>query len=87
MSPPYRQERFGFDESVKRLNADEKDKYLGTFSGSDKLISIYINQAIMGKANFDLSTHFVDDLVVVEKYKRTKANNSYIWIKLQINIS
>ncbi|MDD2487985.1 MAG: DNA gyrase/topoisomerase IV subunit A [Bacteroidales bacterium] len=60
-----------FDESVKRLNADERGKYLGTFSGSDKLISIY-KSGYYRLTNFDLSTHFVDDLVVVEKYKEQK---------------
>ena len=56
---------------LKRLNADERGKYLGTFSGSDKLISIY-KSGYYRLTNFDLSTHFVDDLVVVEKYKEQK---------------
>ncbi len=60
-----------FDEAVKRLNADERGKYLGTFSGSDKIITIN-KSGNYRLTNYDLSTHFDDDLIVVEKFKEDK---------------
>ncbi len=60
-----------FDESVKRLNADERGKYLGEFSGDDKIIAIY-KSGYYRLTNFDLQTHFADDLLIVEKFKSQK---------------
>ncbi len=60
-----------FDESVKRLNADERGNYLGEFSGDDKIIAIY-KSGYYRLTNFDLQTHFADDLLIVEKFKSQK---------------
>ncbi|MDD2576492.1 MAG: DNA gyrase/topoisomerase IV subunit A [Bacteroidales bacterium] len=60
-----------FDESVKRLNADERGNYLGEFSGDDKIIAIH-KSGYYRLTNFDLQTHFADDLLIVEKFKSQK---------------
>lgn len=60
-----------FDESVNRLNADERGRYLGTFSGEDKIIAIS-KSGNYRLTNYDLSTHFDDDIVVVEKFREDK---------------
>ncbi len=60
-----------FDESVKKLNADERGKYLGEFSGEDKVIAIH-KSGYYRLTGFDLQTHFADDVHIVEKYNSQK---------------
>ena len=57
-----------FDESVKRLNANEAGRYLGEFRGTDKILSI--NQsATYRTTGFDLATHYDDDLIELRKFR------------------
>lgn len=60
-----------FDESVKRLNDEERGRYLGAFSGEDKIITIN-KTGNYRLTNYDLGTHFDDDLLIVEKFKEKK---------------
>lgn len=60
-----------FDDSVKRLNIDERGKYLGEFSGTNKILAIY-QSGCYRLTNFDLSNHFEDDLLIIEKFKPNK---------------
>ena len=56
-----------FDDVVSRLNDDNRGKFLGEFKGTDKILTIYSS----GKyrlSNFDLSTHFDDDMIYIEKW-------------------
>lgn len=56
-----------FDESVMRLNADGRGRLLGEFESDDKILTINAS----GHYRFygyDLSTHFDDDLLVLDKY-------------------
>lgn len=56
-----------FDESVHRLNVDARGTYLGSFQGEDKILLILAS----GEAklvNFDLSNHFDDEYLVLEKW-------------------
>ncbi|WP_372931757.1 DNA gyrase/topoisomerase IV subunit A [Mariniphaga sediminis] len=60
-----------FDEDVLRLNADGRGKYLGEFSGEDKILVVYKN----GESelyNFDLSNHFDPDILTIEKFDNRK---------------
>ncbi|MDR2972039.1 MAG: DNA gyrase/topoisomerase IV subunit A [Bacteroidales bacterium] len=56
-----------FDSIVMRLNTEERGELLGAFKEDDKIISIYQNgnYRITG---FDLSTHFDDNLHIIQKY-------------------
>jgi topoisomerase-4 subunit A len=56
-----------FDEDVLRLNADKRGKYLGEFSGEDKILVLYKNGEYQ-LYNYDLSNHFEDDVLYIEKY-------------------
>jgi topoisomerase-4 subunit A len=60
-----------FDETVRRLNVDENGKYLGAFKGDDRLIGIMDNGEYMNYG-FDLSTHFDEDMVHLEKFDPDK---------------
>ncbi|HXH99113.1 MAG TPA: DNA gyrase/topoisomerase IV subunit A [Sphingobacteriaceae bacterium] len=60
-----------FDEILKRLNADGRGKYLGEFDGEDKILTM--NKAgIYELSSFELSNHFDDHLVLMEKYDPEK---------------
>ncbi len=57
-----------YDESVKRLNAEGRGIPLGAFKGDDKLLTIY-KSGYYRLTNFDLSTHFDEDLLFIEKFR------------------
>ncbi|MDR0790223.1 MAG: DNA gyrase/topoisomerase IV subunit A [Bacteroidales bacterium] len=56
-----------FDDSVKRLNTDGRGVLLGAFSGKDKVLSLY-RSGHFRLTPFDLTTHFDDDVLVIEKF-------------------
>ena len=56
-----------FDQSVSRLNVDERGTFLGAFKGDDKILTIYASGAYR-LTNFDISNHFDSDLIHVEKW-------------------
>lgn len=60
-----------FDPTVRRLNADGRGELLGAFKGNDKILTIN-SQGIAKLSNFDLSSHFDEDLLVLEKWVPNK---------------
>ena len=56
-----------YDTTVGRLNDDNRGKYLGEFKGSDKFLTLY-NSGEYRLSKFDLSTHFDDDMIHIEKW-------------------
>ncbi|MFW5656691.1 MAG: DNA gyrase/topoisomerase IV subunit A, partial [Bacteroidota bacterium] len=60
-----------FDTAVRRLNDDKKGEYLGEFFAGDRLLAV--NKSGTYKIyNTDLTTHFEDDLLFVEKFNDNK---------------
>ncbi len=60
-----------FDDTVQRLNVDERGELLGEFTAEDRLL--IINQKGIAKTiTPELSTHFEDDVIVLEKWIPTK---------------
>ncbi|MHC0440662.1 DNA gyrase/topoisomerase IV subunit A [Flavobacterium sp. 3-210] len=60
-----------FDDTVKRLNVDGRGELLGEFKPSDKILVI----SQTGKLKViipELSTHFDEDMIVLEKWKPKK---------------
>ena len=60
-----------FDDSIKRLNIEERGTFLGEFKGSDKIVLLNIN----GEAklvNFDLQNRFDDEYLILEKWQEEK---------------
>ncbi|SFS32826.1 DNA gyrase/topoisomerase IV subunit A [Lutibacter maritimus] len=56
-----------FDETVQRLNVDERGDLLGEFRGEDRLL--IINQkGIVKTIKPELTTHFDNDMIVLEKW-------------------
>lgn len=60
-----------FDEEVFRLNADSRGRYLGEFVGDDKIIVI-TRDGMCRLTNFDLSNHYEENIIVIEKYNPDK---------------
>ena len=60
-----------FDEDVLRLNADNRGKFLGEFSGEDKILAIY-KSGDYELYSFDLSNHFDQDILTIEKFDCSK---------------
>ena len=77
-----------FDEDVLRLNTDEKGKYLGEFSGDDKIVVI-TDQGAVKFTSYDLMNHYQDNIRLIEKYDPTKlysavyfdAEQGYYYVK------
>lgn len=56
-----------FDDVLKRLNADERGRYLGEFDGEDKILLVY-QDGTYQFSSFDLSNHFDAHLLRMEKF-------------------
>ena len=56
-----------YDESVQRLNAEERGIHLGAFEGDDRIMTIQKSGTIK-LYNFDLSTHFDEDMTHIMKH-------------------
>ncbi|MGV3509317.1 MAG: DNA gyrase/topoisomerase IV subunit A [Sphingobacteriaceae bacterium] len=60
-----------YDDILKRLNADGRGKYLGEFDGPDKILTL-LNNGTYELTSFDLSNHFDDKMILIEKYDPEK---------------
>ena len=77
-----------FDEDVRRLNSDNRGRYLGEFTGDDMIFVIYKTGEYL-ICNFDLSNHFNDGILLIEKFDPGKiltavyfdAEQSFYYVK------
>jgi topoisomerase-4 subunit A len=60
-----------YDDTVRRLNTEERGLYLGAFKGDDKILSI-MSTGEFKLTGFDITTHFDDEMVLVEKFDPKK---------------
>ena len=60
-----------FDEVVFRLSTEERGLYLGDFKGDDKIL-VVSNDGNYQMTNFDISNHYPDDILRIEKYEPGK---------------
>jgi len=56
-----------YDDVLKRLNADERGKYLGEFDGDDKILMVF-QDGSYELTNFDLNNHFDEKMIRIEKH-------------------
>jgi topoisomerase IV subunit A len=56
-----------YDETVQRLNNDGRGQLLGAFSGADRIIT-FMHGGQYKFSSFDLSTHFDEDMMRIEKF-------------------
>ena len=60
-----------YDTTLKRLNPDGRGKYLGEFDGDDRILTVLSN-GLYELTSFDLSNHFDDKMIIIEKYDPAK---------------
>ena len=56
-----------YDETVKRLNSENRGIFVGAFMGDDKIVQFFANGEFK-LSGYDMSTHFDDGLVQIQKY-------------------
>jgi len=56
-----------YDDTVRRLNTDERGEYLGAFVADDKLFSI-LSTGEFKLTGYDLNSHFDDEMIHLSKF-------------------
>ena len=77
-----------FDHDVKRLNADERGLFIGEFSGEDQIL-VLTNDGNFRLSSFELTNHYEEDILRLEKFDSTKiytcvffdADQEYYYLK------
>ena len=67
-----------FDDAVFRLNVDGRGVFLGEFSADDKILVI-IKNGFFRIVGFDLSNHFEDNILIIEKFRPGKVYSAIYW--------
>jgi topoisomerase-4 subunit A len=67
-----------FDETVIRLNTEERGELLGAFRGEDRIL-IIDQDAILKTIRPELTTHFKNNLIVLEKWQPKKPIALVYW--------
>ncbi len=60
-----------YDDTVKRLNTDERGNYLGAFKSNDRILTIQ-QSGYYKLMTYDLSNHFEEDMILIEKFNPKK---------------
>jgi topoisomerase-4 subunit A len=60
-----------FDDTIQRLNIDSRGTLLGQFSADDKILCI-TQSGHYRLINFDLTNHFEEDMILIEKFNPDK---------------
>jgi topoisomerase-4 subunit A len=61
-----------YDDVVGRLNDEERGTFLGSFKGEDKILTLY-KSGEYRLSSFDLSNHFDEDMIHIEKWHPERA--------------
>ncbi len=56
-----------YDQVVGRLNEEGRGKFLGSFKGEDRILTLY-KTGEYRLSSFDLATHFDEDMIHIEKW-------------------
>ncbi len=56
-----------YDQVVGRLNDEGRGKFLGSFKGEDRILTLY-KTGEYRLSSFDLATHFDEDMIHIEKW-------------------
>ncbi|MCM4157409.1 DNA gyrase/topoisomerase IV subunit A [Gramella sp. AN32] len=70
--------RIWFDETVKRLNVDERGELLGEFKGEDRLL-IITQDGVAKTIKPELTTRFDEEMIVLEKWIKDKPISAIYW--------
>lgn len=67
-----------YDDTVRRLNTDGRGQLLGEFKGEDKILTIN-SDGTYKLHGFDLSTHFNEEMIHIEKLNPEKPVSAVYW--------
>lgn len=67
-----------YDDVVMRLSTDERAIYVGEFRGDDKILVI-TKSGTFQLTSFDLTNHYPEDVLLIEKYDPTKIFTAVFW--------
>ena len=67
-----------YDDTVRRLNTDQRGQLLGEFKGEDKILTIN-SDGTYKLHGFDLSTHFNEEMIHIEKLHPEKPISAVYW--------
>ncbi|MFV8225921.1 DNA gyrase/topoisomerase IV subunit A [Christiangramia aquimixticola] len=70
--------RIWFDDTVKRLNVDERGELLGEFKGEDRLL-IVTQDGVVKTIKPELTTRFDEEIVILEKWVKDKPITAIYW--------
>jgi len=60
-----------YDDSVMRLNTDQRGMYLGAFKEDDRILAL-TKSGFYRLMSFDLSNHFEEDMMLIQKFNPDK---------------
>ncbi len=60
-----------YDDTVRRLNTENRGRYLGAFKGDDKILTV-MQSGFYKLYSYDPSIHFHEDMFLIEKYDPEK---------------
>jgi topoisomerase-4 subunit A len=60
-----------YDDTINRINVDERGRYIGAFSSDEKIITIHEN-GLCKVHGYDITTHFNDNLKYIFKHDPDK---------------
>ncbi|MEZ5020266.1 MAG: DNA gyrase/topoisomerase IV subunit A [Bacteroidales bacterium] len=67
-----------FDDAVMRLNADGRGKFLGEYA-SEEMLLVVTKGGWFRTSGTDLSLHFEDDILLLEKYGESRIFSAVYW--------
>ncbi len=67
-----------FDDTVQRLNIDERGDFLGEFTSEDRLL-IIDQKGVIKTVIPELTLRFNDDMIVLEKWEKEKPISAIYW--------
>jgi len=71
-------QKIWFDDTVLRLNAEERGTYLGEFAAEDKIVVI-TQDGQYRLSSFDLTAHFEEHIVLICKFEPQKPITMVYW--------
>jgi len=71
-------DKLWFDDTVQRLNIDERGDYLGEFTSEDRLL-IVNQKGVIKTVIPELTLRFEEDMIVLEKWEPEKPISSIYW--------
>ncbi len=71
-------QKIWYDDTVHRLNTDERGAFIGEFSGEDKIL-VMTQDGNYRLSSFELTSHFEEDIVLIAKFDEKRIITSAYW--------